>query len=75
MAKVKEVVTEVALDAVVEVAPEAMSMIKLELLNIRKGIDYIAHKLGITKFEDGSAEVTAEEAAELVEVGIAKTVE
>ncbi len=60
MAKVKEVIEEV------------ISNIKVELLEIRKGVDYIAHKFGMTKFEDGVAEVNVEVATELKACGLVK---
>lgn len=63
MAKAKEIVVKVL---------EVSSAIKVELVNIRVGIDYISHKFGTTKFENGFAEVGAEVATELRECGLVK---
>jgi len=50
------------------------SSVTVELLSIREGIDFISHKFGTTKFENGLAEVSVQVAAELKESGLVKLV-
>jgi len=61
MAKIKEEATEV------------VAKIKVELLDAKVGVtNAIYHKLGVTNFKDGIAEVTADVETELREAGLLK---
>lgn len=52
---------------------EAITLIKVELLDAKAGAtNAIYHKLGVTNFNDGIAEVTADVEAELRKAGLLK---
>jgi hypothetical protein len=55
-----------------ESATEELEKVNVELLEVKKGTHTIYHKLGVTSFNDGMAEVTEEVAAVLKEAGMVK---
>lgn len=56
-----------------EIATEVLEKVKVELLEIKKGTtNTVYHKLGMTSFVDGVAEVSVEIATELKEIGLVK---
>ena len=51
---------------------EVLDNVKVELLEVKNGTNTIYHKLGNTTFVDGVADVSAEVATVLKELGLVK---